>query len=158
VRMRLANGRIGARVVRIGFRHGELSDFRDDSVDTVVCMEVLEHVDDLKTAVDEILRVARRRVIITVPCSQKLSYELCIHCNRYTPVSGHLRAFHRDSLQRLFAGRLRAIRTRAIGHLGLMRSVRRLASVMPLSALAGLDWVACTMARTGRWRLVVGDK
>lgn len=41
--------------------------FSDNSFDTVVCSQVLEHVDDVETAMAELKRVARRFVVITVP-------------------------------------------------------------------------------------------
>lgn len=41
--------------------------FSDNSFDTVVCSQVLEHVDDVETAVAELKRVARHFVVITVP-------------------------------------------------------------------------------------------
>src|SRR5690606_26405802 len=41
--------------------------FSDRSFDTVLCSEVLEHLDDPNRAVGELKRVARHHVIITVP-------------------------------------------------------------------------------------------
>ena len=41
--------------------------FSDNSFDTVVCSEVLEHLDDPDSAVTELKRVARQYVVITVP-------------------------------------------------------------------------------------------
>ncbi len=41
--------------------------FSDNSFDTVICSEVLEHLDDPGRAVQELKRVARRYVLITVP-------------------------------------------------------------------------------------------
>lgn len=41
--------------------------FADDELDVVVCMETLEHVSDPRLAVSELVRVARRAAVITVP-------------------------------------------------------------------------------------------
>jgi ubiquinone/menaquinone biosynthesis C-methylase UbiE len=41
--------------------------FRDDGFDVVLCSETLEHVPDLPRATQELLRVARKAVVITVP-------------------------------------------------------------------------------------------
>ena len=41
--------------------------FPDETFDTVVCSEVLEHIDDYETAMSEIKRVACNYVVITVP-------------------------------------------------------------------------------------------
>lgn len=48
--------------------------FSDNSFDTVVCSQVLEHVDDVETAVAELKRVARRFVVITVPREPYFKY------------------------------------------------------------------------------------
>ena len=41
--------------------------FDDDAFDTVLCSEVLEHLEDPDAGLRELLRVARQRVIVTVP-------------------------------------------------------------------------------------------
>jgi SAM-dependent methyltransferase len=41
--------------------------FARASFDAVVCLEVLEHLEDPKAAVEELLRVARRAVVLSVP-------------------------------------------------------------------------------------------
>ena len=41
--------------------------FSDKSFDTILCSEVLEHLDDPNRAVGELKRVARKHVVITVP-------------------------------------------------------------------------------------------
>ena len=41
--------------------------FARASFDAVVCLEVLEHLDDPTAAVEELLRVARRAVVLSVP-------------------------------------------------------------------------------------------
>ncbi len=54
---------------RVRFRTGSLYKlpFSDQAFDTVVCSEVLEHLDAPERAVRELRRVARRHVLITVP-------------------------------------------------------------------------------------------
>jgi 2-polyprenyl-3-methyl-5-hydroxy-6-metoxy-1,4-benzoquinol methylase len=41
--------------------------FADDSFDLVLCLEVLEHLDDPAAAVAELARVCRGRVVVSVP-------------------------------------------------------------------------------------------
>lgn len=41
--------------------------FEDNSFDVVVCSETLEHVEDLESATKELIRVAKKAVVITVP-------------------------------------------------------------------------------------------
>jgi len=45
----------------------EKLDFPDNSIDTVIMFEVLEHLADPYTALSEIVRVARKNLILTVP-------------------------------------------------------------------------------------------
>lgn len=51
------------------FEVGDIFDLRfaDNSFDVVVCSEVLEHLTDPAAAVRELLRVARKAVVLTVP-------------------------------------------------------------------------------------------
>ena len=51
----------------------------DKSIDTVICTHVLEHVIDLKLAISEIRRVAKRRIIIVVPCERPYKYTFSLH-------------------------------------------------------------------------------
>lgn len=53
--------------------------FPDGSFDTVVCTHVLEHVRDLKKATKEILRVAKKRVIIVLPKEREYRYVANLH-------------------------------------------------------------------------------
>ena len=89
----LSNKNVGAEVVRVDFRNGMLSTFEEECVDNIACTEVIEHVPDHEFAVRELCRVARKRVIITVPYNEKIVSNLCIHCCKYTPSSGHLHSY-----------------------------------------------------------------
>ena len=53
----------------VTFQVEDLQDlsFPDNSFDTVVCSQVLEHLDDAESAIAELKRVARKYVIISVP-------------------------------------------------------------------------------------------
>lgn len=92
-RVDLANRLIGEGVVKLDFQNGKLRNFEDTAFDNVVCTEVLEHVPDHLSALSEICRVARRRVIITVPFEEKIQSVCCVHCAKYTPHSGHLHSY-----------------------------------------------------------------
>lgn len=48
--------------------------------DVVMALEVLEHVPDWDEAVEELLRVARHRVVVTVPYQERLKGRTCPHC------------------------------------------------------------------------------
>lgn len=53
--------------------------FADQSFDAVVCSHTLEHLANLPAAVAEIKRVARRKVIVAVPCQRPYYYTLDLH-------------------------------------------------------------------------------
>lgn len=61
----------------------------DDAFDAVTVLEVLEHVEDPAAVADQVLRVARRAVIATVPAKEDNNPE-------------HIRLFTRESLASLF--------------------------------------------------------
>ena len=47
--------------------------YADNSVDNVLMFEVLEHIPDYKTALQEAIRVAKQRVLLTVPNNSELN-------------------------------------------------------------------------------------
>lgn len=53
--------------------------FKKDSFDTVVCTHTLEHVQHFFKAVNELRRVARKRLIIVVPCQRPYQYTFDLH-------------------------------------------------------------------------------
>lgn len=93
-RVDIANEQIKEDIVELGFRNGDLQMFDENSIDNVVCMEVLEHVPNLEHAIAEICRVAKSQVVITVPYKEQIQTELCIHCDSYTPRNGHVHTFN----------------------------------------------------------------
>lgn len=68
----------------------ELS-YPDDSFDTVICSDVLEHLGPHKQAMAELFRIARKKVIITVP-AYKWLYA------RYDEILGHKRRYNAKDL------------------------------------------------------------
>lgn len=97
----ISNRNLKKSIVRIDYRNGSLSTFEDGSTDNIVCTEAIEHIPNHNLAVRELCRVARKRIIVTVPFNEKISYQLCIHCHRYTPNSGHLHVFNYGDFSKL---------------------------------------------------------
>lgn len=52
---------------RVDLEKERLSAFLENQFDTVICTEVLEHIDQFHTVTDDIFRVAKRYVIISLP-------------------------------------------------------------------------------------------
>jgi SAM-dependent methyltransferase len=90
--------------------------YADASFDVVVAAEVLEHlpVDIYAVALGELARVARRRVIITVPNAEPLdaASTRCPQCACIYSVHGHVRRFDKRTMGPLIPGyRLIAVDT-----------------------------------------------
>lgn len=67
--------------------------YNSNSIEQVTALEVLEHIGDWKIGLEELIRVASMRVIITVPYNEKLKYETCKKCGAEAFLYGHLHSF-----------------------------------------------------------------
>lgn len=81
--------------------------FGDQEFDAVTCMEVLEHlpVDVYPRALAELSRVARRYVVVSVPCNEDLEVGLttCPTCRARFSADYHVRTFNERIMQTLLA-------------------------------------------------------
>lgn len=78
--------------------------FQGESFDLVVCTDLLEHLDEPEAAVRELVRVARRAVVVTVPYKIRIEKTLCTHCGKDYFLYGHRHSFGREGLERLARG------------------------------------------------------
>lgn len=79
----------------------EKLDFSEKSFDVVTCLEVLEHIPDWSSIFNSLFHFASKQVLITVPYCEKITYSVCIHCGKSTPLWGHLRSYSEDSFPKL---------------------------------------------------------
>jgi hypothetical protein len=70
----------------------------DERYDVVTCLEVIEHLEEWRCAVERLVELAERRVVITVPYREDIPQYVCVHCQRATPRYGHLHRFDESSL------------------------------------------------------------
>lgn len=81
--------------------------FKDGSFDLITCLEVLEHLDKdtFIMAISEMERVATKYIVVSVPNEEPLDYSIviCPACNCHFNPSNHVRAFTKNSLEKLFA-------------------------------------------------------
>jgi len=82
--------------------------FEDQSIDTVICTHVLEHILDIRAAVRELRRVARRRLLIVVPKEREYRFTFNPHLHFFAyrhsflrhmipvPASAHCEKIGRD--------------------------------------------------------------
>jgi len=157
-RVDYCNQVLGGNAVKLGNLDDKL-DFEDGSFDTVMCLEVLEHLVNPEKALKELVRISRKRVIITVPFNEKIRYVLCLHCAQYTPVSGHLHMFNRENIRSIIpdnAGivKIDLICNKALSYLPGLRSVFRL----PIPVGLTIDRITNHIIPQSSWMMVVLDK
>ncbi len=101
---------VAERAARSGARAGgpavcaraEALPFREGSFDRVTMVEVLEHVEEVGRALQEVGRVGRGgELVVTVPFEQRIARVICPHCHGEFPVDGHLHSFSERSLAAL---------------------------------------------------------
>jgi SAM-dependent methyltransferase len=92
--------------------------FPDDSFDASMCMEMLEHLPLLvyQSALNELVRVSRKYILITVPFNEKLRYgsvvcPVCLHS--FHPYH-HVRQFQLDNFKSLFGTHWRQVRLEGV--------------------------------------------
>ena len=75
------NGQLNEPDETIKFLNADISalPFEDNVFDTVICTHVLEHVIDFKKSVNELRRVAKKRLIIVVPKQRPYRYTFDLH-------------------------------------------------------------------------------
>ncbi len=92
--------------------------FVDNTFDASLSMEMLEHlpVSIYQTCLSELVRVASRYVLITVPYCEKLSYNqvVCPVCRCSFHPYHHLRQYQRENFETIFGSHARLMRLEAV--------------------------------------------
>lgn len=83
--------------------NAEVLPFKEDSFDFVLCTEVLEHVPDWKTALNELLRVSKEKVLVTVPLEKGLVWK-AISRFRGMDTRGHLHMLDSSDIRNNLGG------------------------------------------------------
>ncbi|MGF6434321.1 class I SAM-dependent methyltransferase [Bradyrhizobium elkanii] len=80
----------------VSFVAGEIEKlpFEDGQFDTVLCTHTLEHILNLGTAISELRRVARRKLIIVVPMEREYKYTFNPHFNFFPYPHSLLKVLH----------------------------------------------------------------
>jgi ubiquinone/menaquinone biosynthesis C-methylase UbiE len=86
--------------LRIGF--AERIPFEDDSCDMAVCINTLEHVRDVSQAVNELIRIAKRYVLVIVPKETPSKYSFDYHINYFSGRKDLARFFPEASLPSVY--------------------------------------------------------
>ncbi len=80
--------------------------FPDNSLECIIASEIIEHVVSPGKFVAELMRVLKPEgfLFISTPYKEVIRYYLCIHCNKKTPVHGHIHSFDEKKLSSLYLG------------------------------------------------------
>lgn len=78
-------------------RQGNIFTEDPGQFDVVTCLEVLEHLEDWKGAVERLLKFTKKKLILSVPYKEELQWHVCVHCGEMTPRYGHLHSLSEES-------------------------------------------------------------
>ncbi len=130
--------------------------------DSVVLSEVVEHLEDLDTALEEVSRLLKPggRLFVSTPYREKLRWHLCIHCNKLTPSNAHIRTFDEKILEDYLKRHgLTAVKWEIVAHkfLELIRLPERSIKV-PYIFWRILDRLFNSLSRKGAFIFVVATR
>lgn len=157
-RVDYCNQALGQEAVKVN-NLDERLDFKDGSFDTVICLEVLEHLVDPQKALKELVRISRKRIIITVPFNEKMWWCRCVHCAEYTPVSGHLHTFNMENIRGFIPENTRLVKAELICN-RLLSYFRSVSFIFRLPVLISfpIDKILNRIIPRAAWILVILDK
>ena len=74
--------------------------FKENSFNLIILSEVLEHLAEPDKVLQQIHRVLNKngKCLISVPYKEKISYQICVHCNKPTPINAHIHSFDEKTL------------------------------------------------------------
>lgn len=75
--------------------------FQNNCIESIILSEVLEHLDSPSIALKEISRVLSDEglLVISVPYKEKITYQICVHCNKPTPTHAHFHSFDEKTME-----------------------------------------------------------
>jgi 2-polyprenyl-3-methyl-5-hydroxy-6-metoxy-1,4-benzoquinol methylase len=74
--------------------------FKENSVDCIIASEILEHLQDPKIFINNLIKLLKTdgKIILTTPYNEVIEYYLCVHCNKPTPKFAHLHSFNETNI------------------------------------------------------------
>lgn len=133
-------------------------DLENNCYDTVVSLEVLEHLVDPQETLQHIIRISKKRCIISVPCDEKIQWLLCVHCARYTPISGHLHSFNEAKIKQCLDNCTENVEIIKLARFGSF-FLRLVPKFIPFRLKFLIDRLFCRLfPKYARWLLLIADK
>lgn len=90
--------------------------FRREVFDKVICLELLEHLENPAVTVDQINLTLKKGgvLVVSVPYRERIFMTTCVHCGKLTPHYGHIQSFDERKITRLLS-RYRTLRVQTLG-------------------------------------------
>lgn len=132
--------------------------FRENSIDTIVASEIIEHVSDPRRFIAALLQVLRPggKLIITTPYNERIQSSLCIHCNKLTPHNAHLHSFTEKSIKMCVPASVRNAQTTVFSNKILIRlGIQRFLYFLPLPIWKIIDNLINTLTKKRAYRLML---
>ena len=123
--------------------------FEDDSFDTVLCFDVLEHIADESKALLELARVARRRLLLAVPLEEIDLRTVNLTFLHYQDTT-HVRYYDTGQLRRSLRTKFPDAEITMIEHLAVPRSAAASLLIDPRGDLTVADLIPTAQIR--RWQ------
>lgn len=131
--------------------------FRDNCVDAVCVLEVLEHLKDEQRdcGLKEVDRVLGPKgvLIISVPYKENIVHTRCVHCEKLTPLYGHLNSFDDNNITALVPRHFELVERYHLPNIAQI-SCNRILQALPVSI-----WLLLNnflgLIRTGYWIVLV---
>lgn len=157
-RVNYCNSLFDKEIVKLGNLDEPLN-FADNSFDTVTCMEVIEHLENPKAAINELLRICNSRLIITVPYNETINYILCLNCAKFTPTSGHLYSFNENNIYDYLPHNIKIKKIEIINN-NILRAYHITDRLMRLSfnITFYIDRIFNILHHKANWMLIIIDK
>jgi len=112
--------------------------FKSQIFDKVMCLELLEHLNEPRKTILETESVLKERgtLVVSVPYKQDIVATQCIHCGKLTPLWGHLHSFDERKLDRLLPSNFVTVKRI---HTGTMVMAYPLFAILPTKVWKPLD-------------------
>ena len=119
--------------------------FPDDSFDTIIASEIIEHTYDPNKFIDCLLQILKPdgQLIISTPYNEKISLSLCVHCNKPTPIDAHLHTFNEKNIIGIIPSNVKKWQTETMSNHYLLKTrINFLLRKMPFIIYEPIDSIA----------------